>query len=66
MANVGIVRTEDGVFEICLENEAGQERVVIYRIGTVGQAMLAALTPEQIVEMVLKLPGPGDPPTRAV
>ena len=48
------IETKDSNFQISLD-ETEQGHLVIHRQGPAGQALVAALTPEQVVEMVLRI-----------
>ena len=50
------IETRDGNFQISLEDEGREGHLLVHRQGPSGQALVSALTPEQLVEMLL---GPG-------
>ena len=53
------METRDGTYQISLDEERGQGYLVIRRQGPAGQALVQALRPEQVVEMVLGIPEAG-------
>ena len=66
------LETEEGKFNVTIEREQGRSFLVTRRMGPAGEALISALTPEQVVRMVLNreyrgmgpeaAPGPGKTP----
>ena len=48
-----ILETGNGEFQITIEQEGDRSFLVTRRSGPAGQAMISALTPEQVVRMIL-------------
>ena len=47
------LETEEGKFNVTIEREQGRSFLVTRRMGPAGEALISALTPEQVVRMVL-------------
>ena len=47
------METPDGAFNITIEEDEGRSFLITHRMGPVGEALISALTPEQVVRMVL-------------
>ncbi len=47
------LETQEGKFSITIEEEQGRSFLVTRRMGPSGEALISALTPEQVVRMVL-------------